>query len=149
MLRLTQNVLFVFGATAAAVVLAVGLAFLAALMAFPAGRDAGGAAIAFVIVAIGAGISGALVGLAGSITWIARQSAASWSVGTWIGLILGLMAGFAIRNSTILERIVLGDVIEWLPGMIVFLAAMAFLGGVIGGIATARVTGQDRTSLQD
>lgn len=146
MLRLVQNVLFVCGAIAAAVVGAVGLAFLVALMIFPSGRDAGGAVIAFVIVAIGAGIAGTLAGLVGSIRWIAGQAGVPWSIGTWIGVLVGAMAGWAIRISAVLERFVVGDVIAWLPGTIVFLAAMAFLGGAMGGVAMARTNGQDRAS---
>lgn len=137
MLRLVQSVLLVFCAACAGAVAAAGAAFVVGLMVFPSGRDAGGAVVAFVVLAAGGGVIGALTGVVGALRWIARQSGELWTLGAWLGALAGLAAGLAVRVAAVFEGNVLGDVVAWLPGMIVFLAALAFLGGWLGGSTTA------------
>ena len=85
------------------------------------------------ILAIGGLILGFIASLVGSIYWIAQKSGESWKAMTWIGIAIGLASGLAIWNSALLDSVVLGDIINWFPGTIIFLTTMAFLGGLIGG----------------
>lgn len=136
-MRHLQNLLVVIGGTVAGLVLSAGIAFLVGLVVFPAGRDAGGAVVAFMILATCGGVVGALIGLAGSISWISRRSGEPFTLMTWIGMVVGLAAGLAIRSSAVLDRTILGELIEWLPGKLAFLATMAFVGGFIGTIVAS------------
>jgi hypothetical protein len=137
MSRVLQNLFFVIGATAAGAFSGAGLAFLSALAVFPSGRDSGGAVGAFLFLAICGGVVGAIAGLVGSIRWIARCPEETWTLATWIGVAVGLAIGWSIRVSTVLDGHVLRYVIEWWPGMIIFLVSMGFLGGLLGAVAGA------------
>ncbi len=135
MLRLLQNVLFVCGATATALAAGAGIAFLAGLMIFPSDRDSGGAVAAFVLLTVSGGGIGAIAGLTFSIRRITRPSITRWPLATWIGAAAGLVTGITARASGAFDGHVIGDLIEWLPGMIVFLASSVFLGGCMGTCA--------------
>jgi hypothetical protein len=132
MMRQFQNVLFVIGATSAGLVWSAGLAFTMALGILPSGRDAGGAVVVFMILAACGAVFGAVIGLVGSIRRISQRPTEPWTLMTWIGMLVGLAAGFALRVSTVLDASVAGDLIKWLPATLLFLAMMAFLGGFIG-----------------
>jgi hypothetical protein len=49
--------------------------------------------------------------------------------------LLGFAVAMAIRFSGKLDSVMLGDLIKWGPGMVLFLAAGATLGGILGGLA--------------
>lgn len=142
LLRLIQNILFVLGGASTALVAVSGLAFVGCLLILPSGPDAWGAIVVLQILAIGGGILGAIAGLLGSIYFVLQQRTKLWSVGTWIGVAVGLAAGLVLRFLTILQVNIFGnnllsEVVSWLPMMIVVTAALAFLGGAIGGYAVA------------
>ena len=142
-MRLLQNVLLVIGASALGVVSCVVLAFFAtATVAAPRfGQDPSlnwGAAFVFTFLGISGGIFGAIAGFVGALRWITQRGSEPWTLTIWIGAVLGLATALVIRFSGALDRYVLGDLIKWWPGMALFLAAAASLGGFIGGIAGAR-----------
>lgn len=139
-MRQLQNLLFVIGATATGIVVGAGLAFIMALGVLPSGRDAGGAVVAFMILAACGGVLGAGIGLVGSIRWISQRSTKPWTLMTWIGILVGLAAGMPIKGSALFTSNVVGDLFNWLPAAIPFLATMAFLGGAIGKTANAWVS---------
>ncbi len=138
-----QNILLVIGASALGIVSCVVLALVAAaIVSAPrAGEQPSlnwGGAILFTILAVGGGIIGGIGGCVGSIRWIAQRPREPWTLTTWIGVMLGVATAVAIRGSGALDTNVLGDLLQWWPGLILFVAATACLGGILGAIAGAR-----------
>ncbi len=138
-MRQLQNLLFVIGATSTGLVVSAGIAFTIALGILPSGRDAGGAVVAFMVLAACGSVMGAVIGFAGAIRWISQRSKKPWPLSVWIGILVGVATGIAIGKSTLLDSSIVGDLIKWLPVTIVCLATMAFVGGSLGKlIATCR-----------
>jgi hypothetical protein len=132
MLRIVENVLFVSGATAAGLVVSAGLALGFGCLVFPSGREAGGAVVAFVILAMGGAVLGTVGGLAGAVYCLAEFESRRWAWTTWGGVLVGLAAGIAVRASSLLEGSLAGYAIAWMPGTIVWAVAASFLGGAAG-----------------
>ena len=146
-MRLLQNVLLVIGAIAIGVVSGLVLAFVVTMMvsAPRPGEDPSlnwGAGIIFILVAVLGCIAGVIIGFVGALRWIARGSSETWSWMVWIGVVLGIVMAFLIRFSGVLDWNILGDMIRWWPGLLIFSVAAACLGGILGGIAMPRGKGQ-------
>jgi hypothetical protein len=136
MIRVFQNVLFVLGATSAGLAWGAGLAFLLGLGIFPpVGRDDWGALIGFTFLAACGSVIGVIIGLVGSIFWIKQRATEPWTLTTWIGMLVGLAAGIALRVSNVFDAsLVAGDLMRSLPATLVFLAMTVFLGGILGSV---------------
>ncbi len=132
-MRLIQSLLFVIGAACASAVGAALLSFLTLLMVLPTDRESGGALIAFEFLAFVAAVLGLIIGTVLAIRWVIGRGGliAPWS--SWIGTALGLNIAASLRFSGALGDNVIGSVISWLPGTILFFISLAFLGGCIGG----------------
>ena len=113
----------------------VGIAFLMDLMISPRGGENWGAAFGAMIFGGCGSIIGAIAGFTGAFRWIQQRTNEPWTVMTWIGVLLGSTLVLVIRVSGALEHQLIGDLIGWWPGLILFLAAGGTLGGFIGSIA--------------
>lgn len=142
LMRILQFILFVVGATSAAAVLGAVIAFLLSLSVLPTGPDAWGSGHVFLLLAVAAAIVAGLAGFVASLYRIANHPPKPWNVGHWLGAMTGWSVAMIIRISGVFEDSMTGYAIEWLPGMLLLLGALAFLGGLTGGKTMELVQGK-------
>lgn len=141
-MRIIQFILFVIGATCAAGVLGAVVAFLLSLSILPTGRDAWGAAPLFLFLVLVAAIVAGLAGFVASLYRVANHPPDPWNAGHWLGAMTGWSVAMIIRISGVFGDSMPGYAIEWLPGMLLLLGALAFLGGLTGGKTMELVQGK-------
>ena len=161
--RLLQKILLMIGAPALGVLTCgMGLACISTVTLFRPrqGSEPGlnwGAAIGFMGCGACGSVFGIIVGLYAAIRWINLRGNDRWTPTTWVGIGLGLAVALAIRFSESLDRFgLVGDLINWWVGTIIFVTAIGTLGGLLGGIVAGsspmsgkKQKGRRRKRVQD